>query len=76
MQPPTFKPLDQAQQTAKPIKVKIIACNFPRGWYADNIGEEFEVDNAPEGMDYIVWEDYINKSHIWRHIKHEDCERI
>lgn len=63
--------------TAKaPCRVKIIKCSYPKGWYRNLIGEEFETHLAPDGKDYVLWEDYINNHTTWRHIGHDDCIRL
>lgn len=60
-----------------PCKVKITQCSLEQGWYKNRIGEIFETDLAPQGKDYVLWEDFCNgRLAYWRHISHEDCERI
>lgn len=60
----------------KPTKVKIIKCSKASYWYSNMVGEVVEVDNAAPPKDFVMWEDYINGHHTWRHLKQEDVERI
>lgn len=56
-----------------PVRVKILACSFPRGWYRKYIGSEVEVTVVQEDGNYIVWKDYIQKRyHINRLIAKKD----
>jgi len=73
---PTEPPTPVNKSEGAPCKVKILKCSFELGWYRNSIGDVFETDLAPQGKDYVLWEDYINKSALWRHIKHDDCEIV
>lgn len=57
-----------------PCKVRITGCSFEQGWYKNQIGQEYETDNAGGNYDFVVWEDYIGGRHnSWRHIAQKDC---
>lgn len=56
-----------------PRRVRITKCSFPQGWYAGDIGKEFDVDNASPPKDYVLWEDFTHRRLVWRYIAQEDC---
>ena len=59
-----------------PCRVKIIKCSGEQFWYKNLIGEEYGVDNASGVRDFVLWEDYVNKRTMWRHIAQQDCEVV
>jgi len=55
-----------------PCKVRITQCSKRTWWYAHNIGDEFETD-APDHLDFVVWEDIIKARIELRCIDPQDC---
>lgn len=61
----------------KVLKVRIKKSSGERYWYADQIGEVFEVVDIGHKSDYTVSEDYLlGENAGWRHIQKDDCEII
>lgn len=56
-----------------PTKVRIIKCGRSSWWYADKIGQEFNVRLGGQTLDHILWEDYWLRAQVLRHIAQEDC---
>ena len=56
--------------------VRIIKCDEPAAWYADLVGETFDV--YPYDSDsYVLKKDYDRgNDQLWRHIKKDEVERI
>jgi len=62
----------------KTVRVKITGSTSALAWYADLVGQVFEVyDGGVYRLDYILKEDY-DKGHSapWRHISKDDCVEV
>lgn len=57
------------------VTVKITKSTSPLAWYANLIGETFEVYDG--WRDYTVVEDYDRRhGPVWRHINKGDCTEV
>ena len=60
------------------IKVRVTKSSSPQAWYADKIGETFEVYPDPSGYDdsYILKEDKDRRDVPYHWILREDCIEV
>jgi len=69
--------MEPIEKLNAPCKVKILKSSKEQSWYRNRIGEVFETTSAPNGKNFILWQDFTNKNAVtWRHIQPEDCEII
>lgn len=63
------------QHQPRRLRVRIVSSGYRMFWYADRIGETFDVVDV--GPDYALAEDFDSKDRFrWHHIQKRDAEVV
>jgi hypothetical protein len=69
--------INDNSESGLPTKVRITKCGRSSWWYANHVGQEYDVQLGSGNREHVVWEDYQKGwNYTWRYIAQEDCEII